>query len=245
MSLLSMVPDLSSGVLVKMEFYAFTDDLLTGFDSEEDTYSVMINPNTITRTLAAIRSDEQPLGATDWDGAWIKNMPEQISFEFVIDGNGIVHDGIADSFMGYEDNEKLVQKHIEKFLKVVYDYQSDKHTPNKVKIIYGPLAFNCVLMSLNITYQLFSANGYPLRAKINCSFRGVLDTYLSQIIQGKNSPDMTHKRVVKESDSLVAMANTIYESNDYYIDVAFKNQLDNFRKLNPGTEIYFPPLKPT
>ena len=38
------------------------------------------------------------------------------------------------------------------------------------------------------------------------------------------------------------MAHNIYKSNDYYLDVARINDLNNFRKVDTGTELLFPPL---
>jgi nucleoid-associated protein YgaU len=51
--------------------------------------------------------------------------------------------------------------------------------------------------------------------------------------------------MVKQGDTLIAMANKIYKRNDYYMDVARKNELDNFRKLKSGESVYFPPIQNT
>ena len=39
------------------------------------------------------------------------------------------------------------------------------------------------------------------------------------------------------------MCFKIYGDPRYYLDVARANRIDNFRKLTPGTRIFFPPLK--
>ena len=57
------------------------------------------------------------------------------------------------------------------------------------------------------------------------------------------SPDITHKRIIKQGDTLALMTQKIYNDQHYYMDVANVNRLDGFRKTTPGTEIFFPPIK--
>jgi nucleoid-associated protein YgaU len=57
------------------------------------------------------------------------------------------------------------------------------------------------------------------------------------------SPDLTHIRLVKAGDTLPEMCFNIYGDPRYYLDVARQNRLDNFRKLEPGTRIFFPPIE--
>jgi len=109
-------------------------------------------------------------------------------------------------------------------------------------IKYGAVLLKCVLKSVNITYNLFTPAGKPIRAKVDCTFASAIDQELSEMINSKCSPDLTHKRVVKQSQNIIGMANNIYKSNDYYLDVARINDLNNFRKVDTGTELLFPPL---
>jgi nucleoid-associated protein YgaU len=53
---------------------------------------------------------------------------------------------------------------------------------------------------------------------------------------------MTHVRLVKEGDTLPALTREIYGDYRYYLEVARVNQLDDFRSLEPGTRLFFPPL---
>ena len=65
---------------------------------------------------------------------------------------------------------------------------------------------------------------------------------LSEMINNKNSPDLTHKRVIKGKERLISAANKIYKANNYYVEVARKNKINNFRNVEPGTPLYFPPI---
>jgi nucleoid-associated protein YgaU len=52
-------------------------------------------------------------------------------------------------------------------------------------------------------------------------------------------------RKIKFGDTLPLMCYRIYGDPKYYLQVAEANGLDNFRRLKPGTDIFFPPLEKT
>jgi nucleoid-associated protein YgaU len=47
---------------------------------------------------------------------------------------------------------------------------------------------------------------------------------------------------VKSGDTLPLLAKEIYGSSRYYLRLAQVNHIDDFRNLQPGQEIIFPPL---
>jgi nucleoid-associated protein YgaU len=48
---------------------------------------------------------------------------------------------------------------------------------------------------------------------------------------------------VKAGDSLPALCYQIYGDPGYYLEVARFNRLDDFRRLQPGTRVVFPPVR--
>jgi hypothetical protein len=58
-----------------------------------------------------------------------------------------------------------------------------------------------------------------------------------------SSPDLTHTRTTIAGDTLPLMTNKIYGTPKYYIEVAKKNKIFNFRKLKDGVPILFYPAK--
>jgi hypothetical protein len=219
------------GKLVKLVFIACKDASCQEEDTGIERYSVMFNPNTIAVKLQVDRDTTQADGETSAPMLFKKIKPQDYSFEFVIDGTG-----------SNGEPKKEVPEEVEKFLKVIYNYQGDEHKPNYIKIIYGAVLLKCVLKTVDITYNLFTPNAKPLRAKVNANFSSCLDQDLSEMINNKNSPDVTHKRRMKRSDRLVSMANGMYKNNSYYLELARANEFDTFRNLPEGTEIYFPPI---
>ncbi|MDB5157311.1 MAG: LysM peptidoglycan-binding protein, partial [Mucilaginibacter sp.] len=60
--------------------------------------------------------------------------------------------------------------------------------------------------------------------------------------ENAQSPDLTKVRVVMEGDTLPLLCYKIYGDSKYYIEVAQANNLNDFRYLQTGEKIKFPPL---
>ncbi len=221
------------GALKKLVFIPCTDAACTDEVSAEK-YEVMYNPNNISVKLQVDRDETQADGATSSTMNFKRIKPQDYSFEFIIDGTGA--NGEA---------KKDVPDEVSKFLTTVYFLKGDEHQPRFLKILYGSVLLKCVLKSVDITYNLFSPNAKPLRAKINAGFTSCLDQDLSEMINNKSSPDLTHLRKLKRSDKLIGISNALYKNNIYYLQVARANNFDTFRNLPEGTEVFFPPVSKT
>ena len=100
-----------------------------------------------------------------------------------------------------------------------------------------------MLTNLDIEYKLFKSNGTPIRAIAKCTFKGTIEEDLRKALENKQSPDVTHERLVKAGDKLSLMTHKIYKQQKYLLLVAAFNQLDGFRNVKAGTKIYFPPVE--
>ena len=218
------------GKLTKLKFISYSD--ITFNDSKKlSEYEVMFNPSSLAVKLQVERDQTEPDGAINGLMKFKKLAAQDYTFEFIIDGTG-----------ANGETKKEVPDEVRKFLSVAYDYSGTEHKPNYIKILYGSVLLKCVLKSVDVTYNLFSPNGKPLRAKINSSFNSCADPELSAAIKNDNSPDMTHLRKLKRSDKLISFSNTIYKKNSLYLEVARANEFNSFRNLPEGTAIFFPPL---
>lgn len=217
------------GKIEKVKFIGYSD---VNFDESKKVgeYVVMFNPSNIAVKFQVERGSEQPPGSTGTPQPFVRTKPQDYSFEFIIDSTGAA--GVS----------RDVPEDVLSFLSVVYDYVGTDHKPNYVKIVYGSVLLKCVLKSADVTYNLFSPNGKPLRAKINASFSSCADPQLNEAIKATSSPDMTHARKLQWKDKLISIANKIYKNNNFYLEVARANQFDTFRNLPEGTEIFFPPV---
>ncbi|MDO9240736.1 MAG: hypothetical protein Q7U30_12015 [Methylicorpusculum sp.] len=159
-----------------------------------------------------------------------------MTFEFLFDNTGIIdgkpRDSIADDL-----------KH---FKEVLTGYKGDAHEPRHFKLVWGENSiFKGRVVEVGITYKLFRPDGTPIRALVKVKFKSSIEEQKRAAKENKSSPDLTHSRKVKAGDTLPLMCYKIYGDPRYYLEVAKKNRLNDFRQLQPGTEIYFPPITKT
>ncbi len=216
------------GELKKLKIEAFKS---IKYEAMVDEFEVMFNPNTYSQKYEVVYKEEQGQGSTGSTQKFGSIKPQEYSFEFVFDGTGTSSE-LTD-----------VNDEIESFLKVTGKINSEIHRPLYLLISWGSLISACVLKSAEITHSLFKPDGYPLRSKVKATFAENIDDTLRTAEEGKNSPDLTHYRIVKEGDTLPLMVYRIYGDSSYYLQVARINKLANFRKLEVGTTIQFPPVK--
>jgi Contractile injection system tube protein len=221
---------MAEGNLSKLQIISYKDDR---FQEQDKSISVPVNPDKYSRSIKVEYNQEQEQGTQGNNPPFNRTPPEELQFEFLFDGTGVV------------PGSKDIQAGIEEFKKTVYKIEGDIHRPNFLKLIWGDLSFNCVLKELKIDFTLFKPDGTPLRAMVNATFMQVVDEKRRSAEQGKNSPDLTHIRYVKEGDTLPYMSYKIYGDASYYIQVAKYNGLKNFRNIRPNMKIVFPPIDKT
>jgi hypothetical protein len=221
---------MAEGNLSKLQIISYKDDR---FQEKDQSISVPVNPDKYSRSIKVEYNQEQEQGTQGNNPPFNRTPPEELQFEFLFDGTGVV------------PGSKDIQAGIEEFKKTVYKIEGDIHRPNFLKLIWGDLSFNCVLKELKIDFTLFKPDGTPLRAMVNATFMQVVDEKRRSAEQGKNSPDLTHVRYVKEGDTLPYMSYKIYGDASYYIQVAKYNGLKNFRNIRPNMKIVCPPIDKT
>ena len=219
----------SSGELSKLQVIAYSDDKFTS--AVGSPYSVSINPEKYTIAYQTNYNSKQAIGSAGTNIKFDKTMPATVSFELVFDSTGAI------------PNSTDVSTDINNFKNVAYTYNGAIHSPNYLLLSWSTLAFKCRLTSLTINYTLFDPQGTPLRAKASVSFKGYIDPDTLAKTENNQSADLTHLYTVVSGDTLPLLCFRIYGDSRYYLDIAEKNGLNNFRALEPGMLIVFPPLK--
>ena len=207
--------------------------------NEISEFVVDFNPGTFTVTNKIEYKQPDVKGQTGGDPQFEKIPPLEFTIEFIIDGTGV-----AGSQVGKQNKKDYVKKQIRQLREVTgSNLNGEIHRPNYLALLWGGFYIECVLTSINITYNLFDREGTALRAKVNCSF-------LERIGPGKSgrqsrleSADLTTYVIFKEGDLLPLIAKNKYDDPSYYIQLAKVNNLKNFRNIKPGTKIILPPLK--
>lgn len=222
--------------LKKLEIVGYKDG---GFSQKSgNSFSMMVNPANYDEAKAISYhrgKSRHHRGAPAFDSYQESN----IKIEFILDNTG--------SFVNWMDYKGAVKKTplsdiIKKLEKTVYAFVGDKHEPPFLKIVWGTLDFTGRLKNLATNYLLFSSEGEPLRAKVTLDILKYVAPKKQEQLDNSSSPDLSHLITVKDGDTLPALCRRIYESETYCVDVARINGLTEFRHLEPGIRLLFPPL---
>jgi hypothetical protein len=236
-----------SGELIKLRIKAYKDEQFSE-EVADGEFKSLLNPDKYSFKYKIESNEDQASGTSASAHRFNKIKPEDLSLEFVFDRTGVITDygapGTADD-KTFKDEGGGIIDDIDKFKKIVFDYNGDEHKPNYLIISWGTLLFKGTLTEMDITYKLFKPDGTPLRATASAKFKGFVEDNLRVAKENNSSPDLTHIRTVKEGDKLPLMTFRIYGDSKYYLEVAKANNITNFRKLKVGSKIFFPPIQKT
>ncbi len=229
-----------SGKLEKMLILAFSDSEKAengGLKEADDVFEALINPESYTLNYKLKFSEStQGQGTSGQQLKYEYTEPEEISFDFLFDNTGII-DGKP---------RASIADDLKRFKEVVVDYKGDAHEPRHFKLVWGENSiFKGRVTELTINYKLFRPDGTPIRALATVKFKSSIEEQKRAAAEDRTSPDLTHVRKVKAGDTLPLMCHRIYGDPKYYLQVAAANGMNNFRKLEPGTDLFFPPIEKT
>lgn len=226
----------SAGELTKLKILAYSDAEFN-FPISDGEFTTLINPEKYAFHYKIEQNEEQGTGTTANAIKFNKTLPENLDLSFVFDRTGAIKTS--------ETSENGVIDDIEKFKKVVLDYDGENHQPSYLKILWGTLVFKGKLSEMEIEFKLFNSTGIPIRALAIAKFTGFVDENLRVAKENAKSPDLTHLRMVMDGDTLPWMCYKIYGDSRYYLEVAKTNNLYDFRNLIVGKQLFFPPLNKT
>ncbi|ETX04322.1 CIS tube protein [Candidatus Entotheonella palauensis] len=244
------------GKLEKMTIRAYLpqnnpEDAPQVSDDPEDTYVVQVNPESYTRNQQLHYNYRQGQGFSSSEAVYSNSQPISLEFEFLFDGTGIVPPPselgdvplVGAVASALSENEAFnVWDEVNKFNQLAYEYDGEIHRPRQLLLVWGTLEFPCVLTTVNYRFTLFKPDGAPLRAVAHCTFREAVPDAERVRKDNSRSPDLTHLREVKEGDTLPLLAHRIYGNAELYLEVAQVNKLINFRRLQAGSRVTFPPV---
>lgn len=252
------------GGLEKLKITAFEDD---SYLTSTGTYVVMYNPTTFSYRVTSQWLPEEGVQADAAQLQFRSIKSDTVSFEFMFDATGASppgNDVSGDVDLGYlgenSPNRDLISnnresaidiinedEHVDRainvYLEITHKLQSSTHMPNYLQINWGAYQFRGVVEDTSVNYKLFNTAGLPIRATVTSSFKQSLSREEQDAEAGRESADLTHKRIVKAGDTLPLMAKRIYGDPAFYIEIAKANNLKNFRNLTPGMELILPPIQ--
>lgn len=228
--------------LEKLKIESFSDRERT---SDPKEFEAMFNPESFNETYGIVYQENGTVSGVNSQAQVIRAARPNLRLKLVLDGTGVSEMGILQL-----TGPKSVSDRVNEFLEMAYERQGETHENRFLKISWGKRwgtkasgGFECRLQSVDIEYTSFDRDGSPLRAVLDLTLIWDQDSTKSQAIANLQSADLTHGRVVKAGDTLPLLTKAVYGSSEHYLRVAQANDLDDFRNLSPGQEIFFPPLE--
>jgi hypothetical protein len=222
------VAEPNKGELEKLLIRAYAEADYSGAPVAE--FKADFNPQEYGQVYDVEYQRQQGEGTTGSPVVFRKVKPQEYKFKLTFDGTGTCGEKVE------------VYDRIQEFFRVV-GYDGEIHRPRYLKLIWGKLESRCVLLKADITYKLFYSDGRPLRAVMDATFSENIDDSTRAAEANDQSPDLMRRVTVKEGDSLPLLCFRAYGEPDYYLEVAAVNNLINFRQLQTGQQLVFPPLE--
>ena len=211
------------------------------FNKEDSSrkFTVPINPESFTQSLKVDIDTTQGVGTPSAEAKYKKTEPEQLTLEFILDGTQTM-----EGYGGKTDlKNKPASEQLNELKNCVYYLDGTIHRPSFLIVSWGSdLNFKCIISSLDLSYTLFEPDGAPLRIKVKANFISYASSQEMLAKARISSPDLTHYRKVEGGNRLDLLTYSIYNDSKYFMQVAMVNGLTSIRQVQPGIELYFPPL---
>jgi len=158
---------------------------------------------------------------------FIRGAGEKLTTEFLVDTSDTLED--------------VRVRYVNK-LRALLNINSDLHAPPIVRFAWNTQIFKGVLESLNATYNMFTPDGVPLRAKLAVSLKEYRPVEVQTKEIKKNSPDVEKTYVVRRGDTLSSIAAALYKDPGLWRAIAQRNGIQDPRFLQPGRSLTVPRL---
>ena len=141
------------------------------------------------------------------------------------------------------EKQSVREKYTDKLLKLAM-VDGDKHRPPVCELWWGKLSmfFQGVLEKLDQQFTLFMADGTPVRATCQCTFKEWRTNPDDQRQQNTKSADVAKTWVVRRGDTLSSIAAQEYLDPRLWRPIADENAIDDPDNIAPGIVLLIPTL---
>lgn len=227
--------------LAKLTITAYKDPK-RGTADKLGQLEVQYNPETLAIKHESVFQNKQGIATSSAQARFSHSRSKLLNVSLVFDGTNVGYFGVE-----LLRHVPSVAERIKQFLELCYKVQGASHEPSYLQLswdksVLGP-GFDCRLQSVDINYTAFERDGSALHATLAAVFIEDLDPKKKASLDRLSSPDLSHRRVVRSGDTLPLLCREIYGSAEHYLRVAEVNGLDDFRELEPGSALIFPPFE--
>jgi hypothetical protein len=147
-------------------------------------------------------------------------------------------------FDTYTDKESRDVLELTKPITDLVSIDGKLHAPPRVKFQWGVFDFIAVVEKISQKLTMFTSGGTPVRSTLNVTFKQYRTISEQLTNPRRNSADKTKRRVLESHDSIWLMANREYGESRYWRLIAKYNDIDDPRRIPPGTVLVLPPIVP-
>ncbi len=122
------------------------------------------------------------------------------------------------------------------------DIDPELHAPPVLIVRWSSLQFRCLLAKVVQKYILFSDDGTPVRARLNCTFNEYVDLEREIKQIGRQTADFSKAHVVTVGETLSGIAGVYYGDATHWRPIAIENGIDDPRSITPGQSLAVPAL---
>jgi len=191
-------------------------------------WRALFNPTELSFSRKNLYQATPSAGTSQPQQSYSGGEPDQVQLDLLLDGTGVVA------------SEQTVGERLDALLNFT-KYQGDLHQPYYVHAYWGRFSFRGILTQADVTYKLFDRAGEPLRATVKLTLKEALAPPEVEATDRPASPDLYQTWLVKEGESLDAIAHTVYGDAAFWRPLATANALTNPRALAPGQLLMLPP----
>jgi LysM repeat protein len=119
------------------------------------------------------------------------------------------------------------------------------HAPPVLQLSWASLQLDCVLARVSQKFVLFSEDGTPVRARLNCTFNEYIDPEREGKEISRRTADFTKIYVAVQGETLSGVAARVYEDPELWRSIAIRNGIDDPRTLAAGQSLVIPSLPTT
>ncbi len=138
--------------------------------------------------------------------------------------------------------ENVNDKYVDRLRKLM-DLNPELHAPPIVIFKWDTQVFKGVLETMNTTYQMFTPEGVPLRAKLSLGLKEYRPVKVQVRKSPTSSPDFEKTYIVRRGDTLSSIAGAVYRDPGQWRPIALANKIVDPRRLAPGTRLVVPRLR--
>ena len=162
----------------KLELFEVKDGKRQGLSIQ-----VALSSVSVEKGLEYITDDPRENGSLKREKLYHSVPSSLYSFVFTLDGTGVLKSG--------DKGVESVLTIVEKIREITQTFDGSVHEPRRVDLVWGSNVVTGRVISMSISYTLFTPTGAPLRAKVSLVVEDSVNKEVPDEEKPRQSPDLT------------------------------------------------------